>query len=199
MRRSRSTLPGLWAIALGALLMPASRPAEGGIIVTQTTVEEIADPTFLYTFTVEINDDCVLQPGNYFTIFDLFLPPGDFLALPDHPPTQPGGWIFSTPTTGPSPFPPSPLDTGIWNVSWMYAGPVVAGPFFVGTFTVTIVQDVPKLPEIVFVSECGPLGSSVPEMGTVRVQAIPEPATFWSLAGGVGLLAIGACRRRAGV
>jgi hypothetical protein len=188
MSRLKFTFLGGIVVALVAVCFPGAGPAQGGIIVTKSTVQEIADPTFLYTFTVEIDDECVLQPGNFFTIFDLFSPP-DTLDLPDNPPTAPPGWVASTPALGPSPFGPSIYDTSILNVAWTYFGPVMVGPLFVGEFTVTIEQPAAKLPEVVFVSECGPLGSGTPEMGFVGVQVIPEPATMGMMAcGGIGLL-----------
>jgi hypothetical protein len=189
MNHLKLTIPGVITIVVGTMLFPGSGSVQGGIVITKSKVQEIADPTFTYTFTVEIDDDCVLQQGNFFTVFDLFAPP-DVLALPDHPPTAPPGWVFSAPAVGPSPFPPSPLDTAILNGAWTYFGPNVAGPFFVGEFTVTIVQDAPKLPEVAWVSECGPLGNTTSEMGFVAVQFVPEPATIWSLAGGIGLLVV---------
>jgi hypothetical protein len=132
--------------------------------------------------------------GNFFTIFDVFLPPD---SLPqDHPPTQPAGWVLFTPATGPSPFGPSPDDTAIRNVSWLYTGPNIVGPVDLGEFTVTIEQPAPKGPTAIFVSECGPPGSGVAERGEVTVEFIPEPATVWSMAGGLGLLGAWQRRRR---
>lgn len=191
--RSRS----VFQTALLSGLALCATAAQAGILVTATKVQEIADPTFLYSFTVEIDDVCVLQAGNYITVFDLFTPP-EALALPDHPPTAPtSDWTFFSPATGPSPLGPSPSDTSILNAAWIYSGPTVTlGPVVLGIFTVTIVQDFPKTPEITFVSECGTPGAGVAETGTVGVQVLPEPATLYSALGGLGVAGLWRLRRR---
>lgn len=188
--------PVFHAALLGGLILGATT-ARAGIKVTTTTVQEIADPTFTYSFTVEIDEVCVLQAGNYLTVFDLFSPP-EALALPDHPPTAPSSdWTFLSPATGPSPFGPSPSDTAILNAAWLYTGPTVTlGPIVLGIFTVTIVQDFPKTPEITFVSECGPPGAGTTDGGTVSVTVLPEPATLYSALGGLGLAMLWGVRRR---
>jgi hypothetical protein len=184
------------ALFAGLGLGPGAEAARGGIVVTTTKVREIADPTFLYTFTIVINDDCELQNGNFFTIFDIYDPPGDVL-VPAHPPTAPSSdWNFLTASTGPSPFGPSPFDTALWNVAWLYDGPTVTGPFVVGEFTVTIEQPMPILPTLHFVSVCGPPGATLAEEGEVAVTVVPEPATFASAACGLVLLATGRWWRR---
>src|SRR5262245_20991755 len=86
-----------WPLLLGAI------PAESAVIIADDfpTVEEIADPTFRYTFRMLINDDCIVRAGDFFTFYDIFLPTDPI--PPAHPPTQPPNWILSTPGTGSTP------------------------------------------------------------------------------------------------
>jgi hypothetical protein len=197
MRRARFLGPGLIASVVGLLSFSGGADtAQGGIVITTTTVQEVRDPTFQYTFTVVVDDNCILQAGDFFTVFDLYSPP-DFLDIPDNPPTAPPFWTFLSPATGPSPFGPSPFDTAILNAAWIYTGPTTnPGPFVVGDFTVTIVQPRPVVPTIHFVSRCSTAtGQVVAEEDEVVVTVVPEPATIGSgIAWAFGLLVLG--RRR---
>lgn len=174
--------------AVGGLLLSASGSAQAGIIITRSTVREVADPTFLYTFDVAIDDECTLSAGNYFTLFDLFSDdPANFVVDESHP----DDWVFADPPPllGPSPG-GVPDSSSAYNISWSYFGPQISGPTFLGTFTVTIDQQEANPTTLAwFASVCG-TGRTVDIVRTeIAISAVPEPTTLLSgLLGAVGLL-----------
>ncbi|MBX6312024.1 MAG: PEP-CTERM sorting domain-containing protein [Isosphaeraceae bacterium] len=176
--------------ALGLLLV-GSAPARGGIVIDDATVEEISDPTFRYTFQVSLTEGCTIQSGDFFTIYDVFLPSE---SLSGH--AEPVNWAFSSPALGPTPFSLNPPDSAsILNLSWLYTGPTLSGPQLVGFFTATIVQPEAVTRSLVYASQCSVTGDIF--QGTITPRFVPEPSSLVALACGASLVLLGAHRRRA--
>lgn len=115
------------AIAVLSLIALGPIGARGDIIVDDVILEEVGDPTYIYTApSVILTAGSSLFPGDFFTFYDL---PGlDASTIPAPSVTNPLLWSASVQTIGRTPDNtplPSPDDPSILNVTWTYTGAII--------------------------------------------------------------------------
>jgi hypothetical protein len=114
-------------IGLALCLMIAGEASGGLLPVKVGVTPEGAD--FRYTYSIQLQSGAVLQPGDYFTIFDFAG------LLPNHQ-AQPVGFDYASSPTGTTPARLNPVDdAGVANLTWTYSGATVTGPLDLGTFS----------------------------------------------------------------
>ena len=114
---------------LGVVLTFAltGQAAAGLLPVHCNVTPEGAD--FRYTYSIQLQSGAVMQPGDYFTIFD-------FAGLTPQPVAQPPGFDYATANSGPVPSKLNPVDNGgVANLTWTYQGDPVTGPADLGNFS----------------------------------------------------------------
>jgi len=114
---------------LGVLLLLAltGQAAAGLLPVHCNVTPEGAD--FRYTYSIQLQSGAVMQPGDYFTIFD-------FAGLTPSPVAQPAGFDYATANSGPVPAKLDPVDDGgVANLTWTYHGDPLTGPAALGEFS----------------------------------------------------------------
>jgi hypothetical protein len=84
---------------------------------------------FRYTYSIQLQSGAVMQPGDYFTIFD-------FAGLTPTPVAQPADFGYATANSGPVPSKLNPVDDGgVANLTWTYHGGPITGPADLGDFS----------------------------------------------------------------
>src|ERR1035437_1064013 len=122
----RKSILGL--ITIGVTIMAA----HGDIIPTLSP--STPAPTaggFTWNYGVNVTVDQMVQPGDFFTIYDF----GNFNAASN---LQPTGWTFSSSLTTPAPAKTSPIDNpSLANLTWTYIGATpINGAAALGNFSV---------------------------------------------------------------
>jgi hypothetical protein len=115
--------------ALGVVLaLAVTGPSAAGLLPVHCSVSpEGAD--FRYTYSIQLQSGAVMQPGDYFTIFD-------FAGLTPTPVAQPAGFDYATANSGPVPSKLNPVDDGgVANLTWTYHGDPINGPAELGDFS----------------------------------------------------------------
>ncbi len=103
--------------------------AKAGLLPVQFAMSPEGADSYRYTYSVRLQSDSVLKPGDYFTIFD-------FDGLAGSSNTQPAGFNFSSSATGVTPSHLSPDDDPqLSNLTWTYTGAEAVGPGNLGDFT----------------------------------------------------------------
>ncbi|HJZ90116.1 MAG TPA: hypothetical protein VKE40_04540 [Gemmataceae bacterium] len=121
--------------ALCALLLVTGEAGAGLLPIHVAITPEGND--FRYTYSVLLQSDAVLKPGDYFTIFD-------FAGLVSGTNNQPGSFTFSTDATGPVPTGVVPNDDpALPNLTWRYTGTdaSLVGQLGLGDFSVVSQYD----------------------------------------------------------
>src|SRR5262245_6734989 len=105
-----------WKFALFAAAVFGAIPAaQAGILPVSATVVPDGN-NYRYTYGVVLTSDSVLQPGDFFTIFDF----GGFVPGSN---VQPDGWKFSINNTGGNPNGTVPGDNpAMANATWTWNG-----------------------------------------------------------------------------
>ena len=120
---------GNWIVPMriAALLLGASQTNAGLLPVAANIAPEGGD--YRYTYSVQLQSGAILNPGDYFTIYDF----DGFIAGSN---AQPAGFTFSSAPVGPTPAHVSPDDNAhIANLTWTYTGAGTTGPSDLGSFT----------------------------------------------------------------
>jgi hypothetical protein len=108
-------------------LMAAGEASAGLLPVHVGVTPEGRD--FRYAYSIQLQSGAVLQPGDYFTIFDFAG------LLPNHQ-AQPVGFDYASSPTGPTPARLNPVDdAGLANLTWTYSGATISGPLDLGAFS----------------------------------------------------------------
>ena len=162
----RKSILGL--ITIGVTIMAA----HGDIIPTLSPSTPAATSGgFTWNYGVNVTIDQMVQPGDFFTIYDF----GTFAAGSN---LQPAGWTFSSSLTGKNPSLVLPSDNpSLLNLTWTYSGATpINGAAFAGDFSVVAASN--QLRSSDFAAEAtrngGPnVGTKVDNVGQVSVP-IPE-------------------------
>jgi hypothetical protein len=162
--------------------MAGSTP-KSGIIITTGSVSPVGDPSYAYTFDIELAAGSTLLSGGYVTVYDLpYIASNSLTSQPNDYPTY--YWLGSIQDTGITPvgvtlpFTDSPT---LENVTWRYIGPTInnsngtsaenLGDFSVGP--------IPENTPSVTLNYLGSLdGSTEADTGSITVTAIPEPSSL---------------------
>lgn len=116
-----------FAFGVALVLAVTGQAAAGLLPVHLTVAPEGTD--FRYTYSIQLQSGAVLQPGDYFTIFD-------FAGLTPTKVAQPDGFDYATANSGPVPSRLCPTDDGgVANLTWTYRGSPVASPAGLGDFS----------------------------------------------------------------
>jgi hypothetical protein len=195
-------LLGFVALAGTFAVAPAST-ARAGTLVKKIIAQEIADPTYRFDITFEIEAGTTFTTGNYFVIYDLVdVLDGGYLT-PAHPPTPPTPpnnlWTFTTPPPPLGPYPglPIPPDSPInLNVVWTYTGAAALSGLLELTFTVTVTKDSYYTTQPTFY--WASVASTGTNAGVITAEVVPtpEPSSLVLLGLGGAGLAVAGLRRR---
>ena len=160
--------------------------AAGGLLPVKVGVApEGAD--FRYTYSIQLQSGAVLQPGDYFTIFDFAG------LLPNHQ-VEPVGFDYGSRPTGRTPARLNPVDdAGIANLTWTYSGTTVTGPVDLGTFSA--LSQFGETTDGAFTGQThrevdGHLNGNITDtrVPVPTAPGVPEPASWVLLIAGVPLL-----------
>jgi hypothetical protein len=154
------------ALALGV----AAYAARADVIPTLSSIAP-AGSDFTWNYSANVTVDQMIQPGDYFTIYDF----GNFVSASN---LQPAGWTFSSSLVGTTPGLVSPTDSGsLLNLTWTYTGQTpIDGSAALGIFSV--VTNTNQLTTGDFAAEAtrstgSTAGTKVDNIGTVSVP-VPE-------------------------
>lgn len=174
---------------LGLLTATVITAVNADIIPTLSPVPPAATSGgFLWNYSANVTADQMVQPGDFFTIYDF----GGFHALSN---LQPAGWTFSSSLLGTTPSLVTPLDDpGIMNLTWTYNGTdAISGAALLGDFSV--VADTDQLRNSRFAAQGtrngGPNdGTKIDNVGQITVP-IPEMSALLPILSvcGAGLIA----------
>ncbi len=115
---------------LSALLLGVGA-ANAGLIPTDLAVNKEGDSgAYRFTYSVDLQSKGVLQPGDFFTIYD-------FAGRVDGTELQPANFHFSSATSGPTPAQVTAKDDpAVSNLTWTYTGTgPITGDAFLGEFS----------------------------------------------------------------
>lgn len=117
----------IFAAVLAVVAVLGSAPAaRAGLIPVDVSINQNVSGNYTYTYAIVLPTGSVLQPGDYFTIYN-------FAGLVSGSATASGNfnssnWTFSTSLVGPTPSGVLPTDNpNIPNLTWTYNGPVIQG------------------------------------------------------------------------
>jgi len=172
-------------IALSAVLN-----SRGDIIPTLGSISAEGS-SFRWNYTTNVTVDQLVEPGDYFTIYDFgSLIPGSNI--------QPSDWSFTSLLLGTTPATVLPRDNPtIPNLTWSYNGTTpIAGSAFIGTFSVLSATD--QLRTDFFAahatrSSAPTAGTKIDNIGMVSVP-VPEMSALAPIVGVCGFGAIGYLR-----
>lgn len=175
----------LGIIAIGATVLAA----HGDIIPTLSPATPAAAAGgFTWNYGVNVTVDQMVQPGDFFTIYDF----GSFTTGSN---LQPVGWTFSSSLTGKNPSLVLPADNpALLNLTWTYTGTTpINGAASVGNFSVIAASN--QLKSSDFAAEAtrngGPnVGTKVDNVGQISVP-IPEMSALFPILSvcGAGIVA----------
>jgi hypothetical protein len=184
-----------------ALLAWAAVPARAGILPVSATILPESE-NFRYTYGVVLTSDSVLNPGDFFTLYDFNGYVNGSVVTPDH-------WTFSTSPTGGNPAGTVPGDDPtIPNMTFTYNGDPLTGQLGLGNFMLTsnlgdtgttaftarTNRQVDGAVDANITDVLSPIGGLDPGPGPdpSPTPGVPEPATLVLL--GIGLPLAGAAR-----
>lgn len=186
-----------WILAavLAAAVVPGlSASARAGMIPVQVSVTPDAG-NYLFSYSIVLPTDALLQPGDYFTIYNFDgLVPGTAASSGS---SSSSDWTFSTSTTGPTPpgLAPPVSNPSSGNISWTYNGPDIQGSqTLLGTFSVISIY--PSTTQSWFTAITGTVSgvsdsnitpTTVP-VPTAAPPGLPEPGTLVLAALGIPFL-----------
>ena len=157
--------------------MGAPVPSKG-IIITHGAVAPVGDPSFAYTFDIQLAAGSTLLDGGLITVYDL--PDITKSSLTSQPNRF---WSESLQETGITPLNPNPVptDTSLENVTWFYSGVTIdnsggTSPLDLGNFSI---GPIPENEPSVTLTYVGSLdGINAADTGFITVTAIPEPSSL---------------------
>jgi hypothetical protein len=158
--------------------MGAPVPSKG-IIITRGSVSPVGDPSFAYTFDIQLAAGSILQTGGLITVYDLPDITADSLT------SQPNRfWGESIQLLGFTPSNPNPVPNDsplLENVTWSYSGATIdnsggTSSLDLGNFAI---GPIPENEPSVTLTYVGSLnGMDATDTGFITVTAIPEPSSL---------------------
>ncbi len=111
------------------VLLLAVESAQGGLLPVHVGVAR-EGTDYRYTYSVMLESDTVLKPGDYFTVYD-------FAGLVNGANLGPANFAYSTSNSGPTPTGVLPSDDpNVANLTWTYTGAQSAvGQLALGDFS----------------------------------------------------------------
>ena len=173
----------------------------GGIVAVLATSTPVGDPTFVYTFEVDLLAQSTLSPGGFITIYDI-----PFLGTPiltSQPNTLWGASVQNLGITPPD-APPLliPDNSAVPNVTWQYNGPAIVNNsatsnLDLGNFQIGLTVELASAPTptLLYVGSLG--GGLFTDQGLVTVVGVPEPSSVALLLTGIAALPLFWHRRKA--
>ncbi|WP_020473339.1 PEP-CTERM sorting domain-containing protein [Zavarzinella formosa] len=172
----------LLGIPVLLLMIEVSRAGllPGGLVVTR----EGDSSAYRFTYSVELQSKSVLQPGDYFTIYD-------FAGRVDGTETQPANFSFSSSPVGPTPDLLSPHDDpNVSNLTWTYTGKtVLSGEALLGEFSAVSLYPNKQSDDFTGQSHKesdGHFNNNITDTVVPVPSSVPEPSTW--IMGGIGLI-----------
>jgi hypothetical protein len=150
-----------------------------GIIITRGAVSPVGDPSFAYTFDIQLAAGSTLLDGGLITVYDL--PDITKSSLTSQPNRF---WGESIQLTGVTPLNPNPVpfdSATLENVTWYYSGVTIdnskgTNPLDLGNFSI---GPIPENEPSVTLTYVGSLdGINATDTGFITVTAIPEPSSL---------------------
>ena len=186
--------PSVLAVAVTLCgLVGGGRDAHaGGIVAVAATSTPVGDPTFVYTFEVDLLPQSTLSGGGFITIYDIPFLANPILTL------QPNTlWGESVQNLGVTPPDSPPLlipdDPAVPNVTWQYNGPAIANDsatsnLDLGNFQIGLTVELASAPTptLLYVGSLG--GGLFTDQGLVTVVGVPEPSSVALLLTGIAAL-----------
>lgn len=181
-------------LSLPALLLSLGA-AHAGLLPSLAVTDDGDSGAYRFTYSVELQSKAVLQPGDYFTVYD-------FAGRFEGTETQPDHFVFSSDLFGPTPGQLNPNDDpAIPNLTWTYTGTgTLTGETWLGEFSV--VSEFGDTRSDNFTGQShrltdGCFNNNITDTDVPVPSSVPEPAT-WVLAAvaAVGLAGYG-WRRKA--
>lgn len=192
----RAVVTAVLAVAAVASACGEALAGSVGITIPTVKTQPVGDPQYEYAISVDLLAGSTLENGGYFTIYDF--PEIASRPLTLAPNTR---WGASAQYQGITPSGVSPTDSpSLWNVTFVWNGSAVTAPanqelslgtFYVGT---TITLNSPPTGTLTYVGSLDGIHAS--NLGTVTINAVPEPSSVISLAAGVAFALAGYARAR---
>lgn len=170
------------ALLGGANFAMAGATPSTGIIIKTGSVAPVGDPSYAFTFDIELAAGSTLLNDGYITVYDLpYIASSSLTSQPNDFPNF--YWIGSIQDTGTTPsgvtlpFNDSPT---IENVTWRYIGPTIdntsSSAYNLGEFSV---GPIPVSAPSVTLNYLGSLdGTTEADTGSITVTAVPEPSSL---------------------
>jgi hypothetical protein len=174
---------GLFAFAA---VMMAVGHAAAGLVPVNFGFNDDGGDKYRYSYGVQLQPGSTLKSGDYITIYD-------FQGLVPGSNTQPAGFTFSAPMTGPKTV--ANDNASIPNLTWTYTGSDLNGPVNLGSFSA--VSNYNTTADDVFTGQThnqsdGKIDATqadrtmpVPSMTNCHMPSVPEPSSIYLFAAAV--------------
>lgn len=173
---------------LGMFVLTAAVTSVRADVIPSNGAINAEGSNFRWNYSTNVTVDQIVQPGDYFTIYDF----GDLIPGSN---LQPANWAFSSSLLGITPGTVLPQDDpNVFNLTWTYTGTTaISGQSFLGLFSVLSATNQMRSDNFAAhaTRASGPLaGTKIDNIGTVGVP-VPEMSALAPIIGICGLGAAG--------